>query len=83
MMENMEKSLNILLYLLRKEFGVLNYCKFINDNKLFIVRNYNKCEIRIMDDNFTVVNSFQHIGDNVIGVDFFYKISGINFLSVN
>ena len=62
-------------YLLRKEFGILNYCKFINDNKLFIVRNYNKCEIRIMDDNFTVVNSFQHIGDNVIGVDFFYKIT--------
>ena len=37
--------------------------------------NYNKCEIRIMDDNFTVVNSFQNIGDNVIGVDFFYKIT--------
>ena len=62
-------------HLLREEFGVLNYCKFINDNKLFIVRKNNICEIRIMDDNFTVTHTFMHIGDKVIGLDFFYKIT--------
>ena len=62
-------------HLLKKDFGVLNYCKFINDNKLFIVRKFKICEIRIMDDNFTVTNNFNHLGDRVIGLDFFYKIT--------
>jgi hypothetical protein len=62
-------------HLLTEEFGVLNYCKFINDNKLFIVRKNNICEIRTMDDNFTVTHSFKHIGDKVIGLDFFYKVT--------
>ena len=62
-------------HLLRQEFGLLNYCKFINDNKLFIVRKFNICEIRIMDDNFTLTETFNHLGDRVIGLDFFYKIT--------
>ena len=62
-------------HLLREDFGVLNYCKFINDNKVFIVRKFNLCEIRIMDDNFTITHSFQNLGDKVIGLDFFYKIT--------
>jgi len=62
-------------HLLREDFGVLNYCKFINDNKVFIVRKFNLCEIRIMDDNFTITHSIQNIGDKVIGLDFFYKIT--------
>ena len=62
-------------HLLTEEFGVLNYCKFINDNKLFIVRKNNICEIRNMDDNFTMTHSFNHIGDKVIGLDFFYKVT--------
>ena len=62
-------------HLLKQEFGLLNYCKFINDNKLFIVRKFNICEIRIMDDNFTLTETFIHLGDRVIGLDFFYKIT--------
>ena len=62
-------------HILRQEFGLLNYCKFINDNKLFIVRKFNLCEIRIMDDNFTLTDSFNNLGDRVIGLDFFYKIT--------
>ena len=62
-------------HLLKQEFGLLNYCKFINDNKLFIVRKFNICEIRIMDDNFTLTETFNHLGDRVIGLDFFYKIT--------
>ena len=62
-------------HLIREEFGVINYCKFINDNKLFIVRKFNICEIRIMDDNFTMTHSFYNLGDRVIGLDFFFKIT--------
>ena len=75
-------------HLLREDFGVLNYCKFINDNKVFIVRKFNLCEIRIMDDNFTITHSFQNLGDKVIGLDFFYKITksvnkSTNVLKIN
>ena len=61
-------------HLLKKNFGILNYCKLIKDNKLFIVRNLNQCEFRLMDNNFSVTHSFSHIGDQVIACDLFYKI---------
>ena len=61
-------------HLLKKNFGILNYCKLIKDNKLFIVRNLNQCEFRLMDNNFTPTHSFSHIGDQVIAFDIFYKI---------
>ena len=61
-------------HLLKKNFGILNYCKLIKDNKLFIVRNLNQCEFRLMDNNFTPTHSFSHIGDQVIACDIFYKI---------
>ena len=68
-------TLKTWIHLLKQEFGLLNYCKLINDNKLFIVRKFNLCEIRIMDDNFTLTHSFDHLGDRVIGLDYFYKIT--------
>lgn len=61
-------------HLLKSNFGILNYCKLIKDNKLFIVRNLNKCEFRIMDDNFSITHTFSHNGDQVISCDLYYKI---------
>ena len=61
-------------HLLKKNFGVINYCKLIKDNKLFIIRNLNQCEFRVMDDNFSVTHNFIHKGDQVIAFDLFYKI---------
>ena len=62
-------------HLLKKNFGILNYCKLIKDNKLFVVRNLNQCEFRIMDDNFSITHTFVHNGDQVIACDLFYKIT--------
>lgn len=62
------------MHSLLKSFGVLNYCKLIKDNKLFIVRNLIQCEFRLMDDNFSLTHSFVHRGDQVIACDLFYKI---------
>ena len=74
-------------HLLGEDFGLLNYCKLINDNKLFIVRKFNLCEIRNMDDNFTMIHSFKHLGDRVIALDFFFKITktikNMNLLDLN
>ena len=64
-------------HLLKKNFGIINYCKLIKDNKLFIIRNLNQCEFRVMDDNFSITHSFIHRGDQVIAFDLFYKIKYI------
>ena len=60
--------------LLNFNFGILNYCKLLNDNKLFIVRNLKQCEFRIMDDNFSITHTFVHNGDQVVSCDLYYKI---------
>ena len=61
-------------HLLKSNFGILNYCKLIKDNKLFIIRNLNQCEFRMMDDNFSITHTFSHNGDQVISIDLYYKI---------
>jgi len=61
-------------HLLNKNFGVLNYCKLIKNNKLFIVRNLNQCEFRVMDDNFSITHTFINKGDQVVACDLFYNI---------
>ena len=48
-------------HLIREEFGVINYCKFINDNKLFIVIKVKIFKIIINVDNFTIIISFYNL----------------------
>lgn len=60
---------------LEKSFGHISHAKFLltgNCNKIFLVRNLNICEIRALDDNFSLVSSFKHIGDEVYAIDIFY-----------
>ena len=58
---------------LDEKFGHISHCKIIPGFKLFLVRDLNKCEIREIDDKFTLVNSFTSIGDEVIAIDFYDK----------
>ena len=61
-------------HLLKKSFGVINHCKLLENNGIFLVRNLSSCEFRIMDKDFSLIHSFKHIGDEVISCDLFYKI---------
>ena len=54
-----------------KNFGHISHAKIINKNKIFIVRDLNKCEIRNISTNFELLESFTHIGDEVYAVDIF------------
>ena len=49
------------------KFGDVNFLKFIRNNKIFLVRNYNICEIRDLK-TFEILESFKHIGEEVISV---------------
>ena len=65
--------------------GHISHAKLLKDNKIFIVHSLNKCEIRNLDDTFSLVESFKHIGEEVYGVDVFYtgNISENNFIKIN
>ena len=54
-------------------FGHINHMKIIDKNKIFLVRALNICEIRQINNDFTLIESFQHIGDEVYAVDIFYN----------
>ena len=58
---------------LDKNFGHISHCKIINDYNIFLVRDLNKCEIREINEKFTLIKSFKSIGDEVIAIDYFFK----------
>ena len=68
---------NIYEYNISKAFGHISHMKLISseDNKIFLCRNNNQCEIHLMDDNFTCIQSWDHIGKDVISSFVYIKES--------
>ena len=58
---------------LDKNFGHISHCKIINDFRIFLVRDLNKCEIREINKEFTLIKSFKNIGDEIIAIDIFIR----------
>ena len=58
-------------FLIHKHFGHISHFKFLPGNKFILVRNLNICEIRNIDEKFTLIQSFKHLGDNVYAIDVF------------
>ena len=74
----LENSETVFKKKLDNKFGHISHCKFISDNKIFLVRELNKCEIRELNKDFTLIKNFKNIGSEVIAVDIFYKNKNIN-----
>lgn len=66
------ESPNVWKYALPNGFGRISHAKLISDQKLFIVRNMNCCEIRHKDKAFTLEQCFINIGEEVIATSFSY-----------
>lgn len=62
---------------INKDFGHISHLKLMPNNKLFLVRKLNLCEIRDIDKDFKLLHSFTHIGDEVIAVDYYINSSKI------
>ena len=55
------------------DFGHISHLKIIDKSTIFLVHSLNICEIwKINDNNFTLLESFQHIGDEVYAVDIYF-----------
>jgi hypothetical protein len=56
-------------YFLDKSIGHICQAKLLPNNRVFIVHSLKKCEIRLLDEKFTLLESFEHIGEEVIAID--------------
>jgi hypothetical protein len=54
------------------DFGHISHLKILDKNKIFLVRSLNICEIRQLNNDFTLLESFHHIGDEVYAVEIYY-----------
>ena len=55
------------------KFGHISQAKILPNNRVFIVHSLKKCEIRALDDKFTLLEHFDHIGEEVLAVDIYFK----------
>ena len=64
-------------YNISKDFGHISHMKIIynEDNKIFLCRNNNLCEIHLADKNFTCIESWNHIGNDTISSYIYIKES--------
>ena len=74
------------------DFGHISHLKILDKNKIFLVRSLNICEIRQLNNDFTLLESFEHNGDEVYAIDIYFhneclrykdnekESSNINFL---
>ncbi len=60
----------MIVHFINKDFGHISHMKLIPDNKIFLCRNYNQCEIiEFTKDSFNIIEKFTHIGYEVIASD--------------
>ena len=66
-------------YNIEKNYGHISHMKIISkdDNKIFVCRNNNQCEIHLINENFTCIESWKHIGDDMISSFIYIKESKI------
>ena len=67
-------------YKISRNFGHISHMKILmlKEKKIFLCRNDLQCEIHSLDDNFTCIESFEHIGDDILNVFIYFKESKIN-----
>ena len=65
------KSDKLYKHLLEPNIGHISQAKLISHDKVFIVHSLNKCEIRELDNNFTLLEKFEHIGEEVLAIDIY------------
>jgi hypothetical protein len=64
-------------------FKHISFAKIINDEIIFLVHSKNICEIRLVDDKFTLIEKFVHNGEEVYAVDLFYEENGLNIITLD
>ena len=63
-----------------QNFGHISHMKIIfhKENKIFLCRKNLQCEIHLLDKDFTCIESFEHIGNDIINIFIYYSVSKIS-----
>ena len=60
---------------INKSFGHISFMKFISLDKIILCKKNKICEIRDIYDNFNLIESWEHIGEEIIAMNFYIKTS--------
>ena len=71
--KNNTKNINPYKKDIDKNFGHISPLKTMDKEKNFLVHSLNFSEIRQLNNDFTLLESFQHIGDEIYSVDIYYS----------
>ena len=66
-------KMNPFIKKINRNFGHISFMKFISDNKIILCRKNKFCEIRIINNDFKLVESWEHIGDEIIAMNVYIK----------
>ena len=63
-----------------KNFGHISHMKilFYKENKILLCRKDLQCEIHSLDNDFTCIESFEHIGKDIINIFIYYSESKLS-----
>ena len=61
------------IYKISKGFGHINYMKFLFRDKVFLCKNQKICEIYKIDENFFLLESWVHIGEEIIAMNVYIE----------
>ena len=56
-----------------KAFGHISFMKFISLNKIIICRKNKICEIRDINEDFKMVKTWEHVGEEIIAMNVYIK----------
>ena len=66
----------------KKQFGHISHMKIMSDEMIFLVRNEIQCEIRYLNDDFEIIEKYEHLGTEVISCCFFYQENGESLIEL-
>ncbi len=67
---------------LDKQYGHISHCRILPNEKLFIVRRMDECEILRIEENFLVEKSFKNPGEEIIAIDIFNNDSNRGLINI-
>ena len=62
-----------IIFKMDKSFGHVSFMKFISLNRIVICRKNKLCEIRDINDNFKLIETWEHIGEEIISMNVYIK----------
>ena len=61
------------IYKLTKEFGHISYMKLLFNDRIILCKNQKICEIRKIDENFQLLESWEHDGNEIIAMNVYIE----------